>query len=91
MTISSTPTAIASFSIQGDSNVIVEQIDAVYTLRWNDGVANEWTESYPTLSVALARAATLAACGESDWEKGFANSPVDFTVNAKNFLVGEVA
>lgn len=33
-----------------------------YRLSWDDGVANEWWEWYPSLPEAIARGAVLAKC-----------------------------
>jgi sulfur relay (sulfurtransferase) complex TusBCD TusD component (DsrE family) len=81
---------VAAFTLSEAAAVLIEKKDAVYVLRWNDGVVNEWSESYPSLSVALARAAVLAACGEANWERGFANDPETFSKLANLFLKSEV-
>ena len=60
-----------------------------YELSWTDGVANDWQEYYPLLSLALARFATLVACAENDWQKGFVSSNNDFVLNASLFLESE--
>jgi len=57
-----------------------------YVLWWTDGVANDWEESYPALSLALARLAVLMRCGESDWERGFAESAFAFPTVAAEWL-----
>lgn len=57
-----------------------------FTLTWNDGVANEWTEDYDTLSLALLRLGTLMKCGESDWDEGFRFDEKEFAENAQAFL-----
>jgi len=60
-----------------------------YELSWTDGIANNWQEYYPLLSLALARFATLVACAENDWQKGFVSSNNDFVLNASLFLESE--
>lgn len=62
-----------------------------YRLEWNDGVANGWTETYPTLSLALARAAALVACEEArdgGDSRMFAHDAAEFALVAEAFLRG---
>jgi len=66
--------------------VTVSAAPSGYVLEWNDGVANEWVEEYPTLSAALARAAALAACMESGWERSFMADPEVFTQRVTTFM-----
>jgi hypothetical protein len=77
---------VLSFDLNGVSGITIKKVDAVFALTWTDYVVNEWTENYPTLSVALARAAALVSCGEAGWEKGFAHAPETFSANAEKFL-----
>jgi hypothetical protein len=91
MTIKTDSNTIASFDLNGVSGITIEKIDAAFKLRWTDYVVNEWEEVYPTLSVALARAAALVACGETDWESSFCHAPAEFSVNATEFLKQETA
>jgi hypothetical protein len=93
MTISLTTTAtpVLAFDYNGVSGISIEKVDAVFRLRWTDYVVNEWEELFPTLSAALARVSALVACGESDWEKGFATSPEEFTTAADQFLAKVVS
>ena len=55
-----------------------------YKLTWTDYVVNEWTEYYPSVSLALARVSVLSECLEDDrvFEKGH----LDFTFDASRFL-----
>ena len=70
-----------------DVNVeIIANPDSTYTLRWDDMVINEWSETFPTLSIALARLAALTHCGERDWETGFSTSDKDFAGYTKAFF-----
>lgn len=63
-----------------DVNVrIHKNTDSTWTLSWDDGIANEWNETFPSLSIALARMAVLVHCGELDWEVGFSANPEKFT------------
>jgi hypothetical protein len=59
--------------------------DSAY-LNWNDGVANEWTEHYTSLTYAIGRLATLQACAESNFEKGFTLTPKGFVSQFDKFL-----
>lgn len=73
--------------INNDVEVIVSQgADDSGYLWWTDFVANEWCEHYPTVSLAIARLALLQACGESAWEKGFAQTPTEFMNEYEKFL-----
>ena len=63
-----------------------------WTLFWSDCVANDWSEHYRDLSVALCRAGALMRCGESGWARGFSaydgNDGPLFTDRAAYFLDG---
>jgi len=61
-----------------------------FVLYWNDYVANEWTEVFDTLPIALLRLAALLECGRSDWEKCFSKAPSQFVLAAECFLEGVV-
>lgn len=65
---------------------IHQEDDGTYSLLWDDCVVNEWSENFPALSMALARLASLIACGESEWEKGFTQQPPDFLTVADEFF-----
>ena len=71
--------------------VTVSKTGDQFKISWTDYTANDWEETYPSLSLALARLAVLAECGDSDFEKLFANASDRFEVNARHFLEGEVA
>lgn len=60
--------------------------DTTYTLRWSDGVANTWEETYHSLAVTLLRLAALAECGRLGWIAGFAHSEREFGDVAERFL-----
>lgn len=85
-------TPLASINLHDVATVEIFQIiDDTCLLQWNDGVANEWKETYNTLSGALVRAATLAACGEAGWDKGFTTTePSLFEQKASFFLQREM-
>lgn len=59
-------------------------------VRWGDGVANEWEETFNSVSVALVRVAALAKCAEDGFESGFAQQGRDFDVVAEAMLRGLV-
>lgn len=56
-----------------------------YRLFW----ADEFTEYYQSLSLALARLATLSYCVEQD--RFFTNEPLRFSTNALELFKGETA
>lgn len=66
--------------------VELHENDGKYSLWWTDFVANEYTETYDSLPVALAGLAVLLACGESGWEKMFKHTNEDFSVLAQDFI-----
>ena len=72
-----------------DVPVTITKRERDYELSWTDGVANDWQEYYPLLSLALARFATLVACAENDWQKGFVSDNNKFVRNASEFLESE--
>lgn len=61
-----------------------------FVLVWGDGVANAWDESYPSLSLVMARLAVLLRCGEEGWEAGFAHDPAEFIPLASSFLTSNL-
>lgn len=56
-----------------------------FELSWTDGVANDWSEVWPQLDVALMRLAMLANCGRHDWDRFFATHDAEFYRNATAF------
>ncbi len=62
-----------------------------FILTWNDYVTNEWSETYPALSIALARFAALMRCSEHNWDIGFVNTPGTFVAAAEQFLASEAS
>lgn len=63
----------------------VVDLDDQVELRWTDYVANEWRESYPALSVAVARFAALLHCAEHGWNREFSEPPEQFTRSVATF------
>jgi hypothetical protein len=61
-----------------------------FTVTCGDYVANEWIETFETLSLALLRVAVVIKCGESNWEGGSLNDPAEFAVTGELFLNSEV-
>lgn len=59
-----------------------------YRLECDDLVANVWVETFENLSLALARMALLARCGEENWNSVFRFDADDasFTNRAKAFF-----
>jgi hypothetical protein len=73
-----------------DPAVTITKTKDGFTLTCNDGVANEWKETFPSLSVALCRAAALAICQESDWSGLFTEDEAGFTFRAEPWLDSRV-
>ncbi len=69
---------VLSLATDEFESVICRTTDARYALRWGDYVANVWNESYPTLSLAVARLAALLYCQEADWDLMLAVEPDEF-------------
>jgi hypothetical protein len=62
--------------------------DNRFVLAWNDGLVNEWSESFDSLGVAMARLSVLHyAVGAG---KFFTNDPHEFAADAGNFLKGQI-
>ncbi|WP_100514230.1 hypothetical protein [Mycobacteroides abscessus] len=57
-----------------------------WQLFWHDGIANEFTETYDELPVALARLATLMYCGQFDFDRYFTTNAAEFPPAARTFL-----
>lgn len=58
-----------------------------FELRWDDGVANEFTETYDRLSLALLRLGVLVRLAEGDFAAMFAqDDAAEFTLFAEVFL-----
>lgn len=71
----------------GDVTALISQgADDSGFIRWTDHVANEWIEHFPNVSLAIMRLATLQACGENSWEKGFVHTPKGFARVADEFV-----
>ena len=64
--------------------------DGQFDLTWTDYVANEWTELYPTLPLAIMRLGVLVSCADTNWAEGFAHEADEFTLRASTFLTHEV-
>ena len=88
-------TTITNFTYKGVNLTITEvtlssgdsRRDSRYQLVWDDGVANEWVETYLSLPVALARVAALIACEDGDGIS-FPHDKDEFTIVANAFLHG---
>ena len=82
---------VCSFDINGECGVtILQGADDSGFIRWTDYVANEWCEHYPTVAHAFARLAMLYVCADSNWEKGFAKNPKEFTEILDTFIQSQV-
>lgn len=81
---------ILKFDYDNRSYIEVDNTGDGFSVTCGDYVANEWTETYPTLSLALLRVAVLVKCGEHDFEKLFAKDADTFARHGVLFLNGEV-
>lgn len=57
-----------------------------WQLYWHDGVANDFTETYDELPIALARLANLMYCGHFDFGRYFTTNADEFLPAARAFL-----
>ncbi len=69
-----------------DASGTIRYVGDGFLLEWNDGVVNEWTETWPRLDVAVVRLALLMACGATDWERGFATHEGEFYQRSTEFI-----
>lgn len=81
---------ILKFDYDNRSYIEVDDTGDGFSVTCGDYVANEWVETYPTLSLALFRVAVLVKCGEHDFEKLFAKDADTFTRSGVLILNGEV-
>lgn len=84
-----TMTDTISFDLYGECGVEITEFisnkgDKAYAVYWNDYVANEWTEYFPTLATALARVAVLAEAIESG--ETYATNALEFTFDVSRFI-----
>lgn len=76
-----------SISLWEECFVWITPTDSGIRLTWTDGVAQQEVEEYSSLSLALARVAALAKCGESKWGAGFVQADAtEFVTVAESFL-----
>ena len=86
---SDTDTSVSLYSFIADKyhiGVELHENDGKYSLWWTDFVANDYTETYDSLPIALAVLAVLLACGDSNWERFFKHDNQDFSVLAQDFI-----
>ena len=71
----------------GEAGVSLRRLndDTGYVLEWTDFVANDWSETFPNMSTALARLALLAFCCETDWDAMFKDDSSEFVARWKEF------
>lgn len=77
---------MASDAIPGIEIDVTRLDTGEYQIRWNDFVANEWVETFPSQSVALIRLASLARCAESDWDEGFVLDEEEHSIASEEIL-----
>lgn len=63
------PVCVTEWEIGSDAEEFHPR--TLWSVEWNDGVAQFECELYDSLAVALARVALLADCAEHDWYTGF--------------------
>lgn len=81
---------VLKFDYDNRSYIEVDKTENGFSLTVGDYIANEWTEHYPTLSLAMLRVAVLIKCGEHDFEKLFYKDADTFARHGVLFLNGEV-
>jgi hypothetical protein len=88
-----TTTETISFDLFGECGVEITEFisnkgEKAYAVYWNDYMVNEWTEYFPTLSIALARVAVLAEAVEGG--ETYANNALEFTFDASKFIAKQL-
>jgi len=90
MTIQASTTIVTSLNLKDQIGITVEKLDNAYQINWTDFVANDWSETYATLSIAMARVAVLVSAFEMNFEYGFTNDADTFGVHAELFIATEL-
>lgn len=72
------------------AGVEVFEVAEGWRVTCSDYVANEWSEVYPSLSLALLRVANLVACIDADSNGLFASDSAEFVSVGAEFLRGQV-
>lgn len=70
------------------ATVTFREATSEFRLHWTDGVANEWTEEFPSLDMALGRLASLVNAVETD--RTFTKTAEEFAAEWTRFAA-EVA
>jgi hypothetical protein len=81
---------VFEFDYANESYIVVSDTGEGFTVTCGDYVANEWIETFSTLSLALLRVATVIKCGEVDWAVGCATDPIEFSIVGESFLNSQV-
>jgi len=81
---------VFEFDYGNESYIVVSDTGEGFTVTCGDYVANEWIETFSTLSLALLRVATVIKCGEVDWAIGLVNVPYEFCIAGESFLNSQV-
>jgi len=85
-------TASIAVTFEGVTTARIAAVGAVFSLTWDDGVANEWVEYYPTIATALMRLAVLSECQkEITYGTSFVNDEVAFCASVDGFLRENIA
>jgi hypothetical protein len=80
-----------SFDYAESVRVTIYDTGEGFGLICGDYVANEWEEIYPSLSLALLRAAVLVGCGECNFRGFFTSNSEEFTKVGAEFLRSQVS
>ena len=78
---------VVDFSLDNRAYIEVHEVREGWRLTCGDFVANEWSEVYPSLALAMLRVANLVACGEVGL---FASNCGEFARVGEEFLSGQV-
>ena len=74
-----------------DFQAIISVADGKAELWWTDYVANEWSEDYDSVAIALTRLALLVECDMAEWNIGFITTPKEHVAEHNAFALMSVA
>jgi hypothetical protein len=78
------------FDYLSSAGVEVYELAEGWRVTCSDYVANEWTEVYPSLALAMLRVANLVACIDADTNGLFFSDSAEFVSVGAEFLDSQV-